>query len=187
MCDDDFEQHILPYTDKARGLYLHGINYNTDILHTLPSDTVQKTAIAFGFHITDFKILDTVKQVKQFGDEMQQTGLYDGREVEGAVVRCKRNGKDFLFKIKNEQYLVYREYREVTKALIQVSDEGHVSIKEDKKARCTYEKTPYYIEWLHQRVVDKPEWFREFKLQKGIIHVRQEFERFWETGKLSKQ
>lgn len=115
---------------------------------------------------------------------MQQTGLYDGREVEGAVVRCKRNGNDFMFKIKNEQYLVYREYREVTKALIEVSEEGVVTIN-SKQARCTYEKTPYYIEWLHKRVIDKPEWFREFKLQKGIIHVRQEFEKFWEAGKLS--
>ncbi|KAI7870509.1 RNA ligase-domain-containing protein [Mucor mucedo] len=184
LCDDEFEQHILPYTGKERGLYLHGINYNTDILHTLPSDLVQKTAIEFGFHVTDYKVFETMKEVKQYGDEMQQTGLYDGREVEGAVVRCKRNGNDFMFKIKNEQYLVYREYREVTKALIEVSDEGLVTIN-SKKARCTYEKTPYYIEWLHKRVIDKPEWFREFKFQKGIIHARQEFEKFWEAGKLS--
>jgi tRNA splicing ligase len=116
---------------------------------------------------------------------MQQTGLYDGREVEGAVVRCKRYGKDFLFKIKNEQYLVYREYREVTNALLKVSNDGQIAIDTTKKAKCTYEKTSYYIEWLHKRVVDKPEWFQEFKLQKGIINVRQEFERFWEVGKLS--
>lgn len=115
---------------------------------------------------------------------MQQTGLYDGREVEGAVVRCKRNGKDFFFKIKNEQYLVYREYREVTKTLLQVNEDGKVSLN-DKPVRTTYEKTPYYIDWLRKRVVDHPEWFQEFKLNKGIISVRQEFEKFWEAGKLS--
>lgn len=117
---------------------------------------------------------------------MQQTGLYDGREVEGAVVRCKRNGKDFFFKIKNEQYLVYREYREVTNALLQVTENGEVSLKDiELKYKPVYEKTPYYVEWLRKRVVDKPEWFREFKCHKGIIRVRQEFEKFWEAGKLS--
>ncbi|GAA5812044.1 hypothetical protein MFLAVUS_005493 [Mucor flavus] len=186
LCDDEFEQHILPYTDKERGLYLHGINYHTAELHTLPSSTVQKTAAVFGFHITEFKVFDTIKQVKQFSDEMQQTGLYDGREVEGAVVRCKRNEKDFFFKVKNEQYLVYREYREVTKALLKVDEEGNVSLKETNEGiRMTYEKTPYYIDWLRKRAISKPEWFREFKSNKGIIHVRQEFEKFWDAGKLS--
>ncbi|KAI8058714.1 RNA ligase-domain-containing protein [Thamnidium elegans] len=186
LCDDEFEQHILPYTGKARGLYLHGINYHTAELHTLPSSVVQKTAAVFGFHITEFKVFDTIKQVKQFSDEMQQTGLYDGREIEGAVVRCKRNGKDFFFKIKNEQYLVYREYREVTKALLKVDEDGNISLKETNEGiRMTYEKTPYYIDWLRKRAISNPEWFREFKSNKGIILVRQEFEKFWETGKLS--
>lgn len=136
--------------------------------------------------MTDFKVFDTIKEVKQFGDEMQQTSLYDGREVEGAVVRCKRNGKDFFFKIKNEQYLMYREYREVTKAILHVNEDGEFKIVEPKTGvRWTYEKTPFYIEWLRKRVVDKPEWFKEYKLQKGIIHVRQEFEKYWEVGKLS--
>jgi tRNA splicing ligase len=136
--------------------------------------------------VTEFKVYDNIKEVKQFGDEMQQTGLYDGREVEGAVVRCKRYGKDFFFKVKNEQYLMYREYREVTKAILQVNGNGVFKIEEPKTGvRWTYEKTPFYIKWLRKRVVDRPEWFKEYKLQKGIIHVRQEFEKYWEAGKLS--
>lgn len=115
---------------------------------------------------------------------MQKTGLYDNREIEGAVVRCKRNGMDFMFKIKNEQYLTYREYREVTKALLEC-DEGSVRIIEPKRElRMQYKTTPLYVEWLRKRVVDKPEWFLEYKLQKGIIHVRQEFEKYCEANSL---
>lgn len=185
LCDDDFEQHVLPYTDKSRGLYLHGINYNTVELYTLPSSTVQNVAKTFGFHVTEYKQLETIKEVKQFGDEMQQTGLYDDREVEGAVVRCKRHGKDFFFKIKNQQYLMYREFREVTKAILQVNEDGTLEANPKKEVRCTFEKTHWYILWLRKRIVDKPEWFKEYKMNKGIIFVRLEFEKYWEIGDLS--
>ncbi|KAF1796242.1 RNA ligase-domain-containing protein [Mucor lusitanicus] len=184
LCDDEFEQHILPYVDKDRGLYLHGINYNTSELYTLPVAIVEQTAKEFGFHATDFTVLDTADQVKAFGHTMQQTGNYNDREVEGAVVRCKRHGMDFMFKIKNEQYLLYREYREFTNAMLDVKD-GAVSIHEPKKDwKCKYEKTRFYIDWLRKRVVDHPEWFLEFKANKGIIHVRQEFEKYWDSGRL---
>jgi tRNA splicing ligase len=116
---------------------------------------------------------------------MQQTGLYDNREIEGAVVRCKRNGKDFFFKIKNRQYLMYREYREVTKAALQISQDEVITFQPKKELRITFEKTSWYIPWLRKRVVDKPEWFKYYKLNKGIIFVRQEFEKFWEIGDLS--
>jgi tRNA splicing ligase len=182
LCDDEFEQHILPYTDKDRGLYLHGINYNTPELYTLPASIVEQTAKEFGFHLTDFTVFDTVNQVKEFGNEMQQTGIYNNREVEGAVVRCKRNGMDFMFKIKNEQYLMYREYREITNAILECKDDTVSIIEPKRELKWKYEKTPFYIEWLRKRVLDKPEWFREYKSNKGIIHVRQEFERYWEIG-----
>lgn len=175
----------MPYTDKSRGLYLHGINYNTVELYTLPSSTVQQVAKTFGFHVTEYKLFETLKEVKQFGDEMQLTGLYDDREVEGAVVRCKRNGKDFFFKIKNKQYMMYREFREVTNAILQVKEDGTLEAKPKKDVRITFEKTHWYILWLHKRIVDKPEWFKEFKMHRGIIFVRIEFEKYWETGNLS--
>ncbi|KAI8072146.1 RNA ligase-domain-containing protein [Gilbertella persicaria] len=182
LCDDEFEEHILPYTEKDRGLYLHGVNYNTIQLYTLPSSTVQQLAQDFGFHKTDFKLFDTVGQVREFGEEMQQTGLFDGREVEGAVVRCKRKGADFMFKLKNEQYLIYREYREVTKALIE-NHQGIIRfVKPEKELKITYEKTRHYIDWLRKRIIDHPEWFQDYKMQKGIIEVRQKFEKYWEAG-----
>ncbi|KAG1465987.1 hypothetical protein G6F46_005332 [Rhizopus delemar] len=183
LCDDEFEQHILPYTGKLRGLYLHGINYNTSTLQTLPSATVQRVALAFGFHTTSFETFSSIKEVKQFAEEMQRTGYLNGREIEGVVVRCKRDGNDFMFKIKNEQYLQYREYREITKSLLHIHSDGTVSIDPTKQAKYRYEKTKFYIDWLKEKVKEHPEWFKEYKAEKGIIQTRQEFEEYWkETG-----
>ncbi|KAI9486797.1 MAG: RNA ligase-domain-containing protein [Benjaminiella poitrasii] len=186
LCDDEFEQHILPYTGRDRGLYLHGITYNMTELYTLPSSTVQQVANEFGFHTTEYETLETMQEVREFGEQMQQTGFYKDKEVEGIVIRCKRNGKDFMFKMKNDRYLLFREYRTVTSRLLEI-DGDNVRIKQDKDLKITYEKTKYYIEWLRKRVVDKPEWFKEYKKQKGIIHVREEFEKYWETGVLQEQ
>ncbi|KAG1443690.1 hypothetical protein G6F56_010580 [Rhizopus delemar] len=183
LCDDDFEQHILPYTGKFRGLYLHGINYNTTTLYTLPSAIVQRVALAFGLHITGFKTLDSIKEVKKFGEEMQLTGCFDGREIEGIVVRCKRDGNDFMFKIKNEQYMQYREYREVTKAVLKSDSNQTISFDSEKIVKYKYPKTQFYIDWLKIMINENPEWFTKYKEEKGIIFTRQQFEKYWqETG-----
>ncbi|CAO3677203.1 unnamed protein product [Rhizopus stolonifer] len=178
LCDDNFEEHVLSYTGKSCGLYLHGINYNTSTLHTLPSAMVQQVALEFGFHVTKFEVLNSIQAVRTFAEDMQRTGCYDGREIEGVVVRCKRGELDFMFKIKNELYLQYREYREVTNSLLQVDSTGSISIHPTKEAKCRYEKTKYYIEWLVRKVKENPEWFEEYKSAKGIVYTRQEFEKY---------
>ncbi|KAI8379621.1 RNA ligase-domain-containing protein [Radiomyces spectabilis] len=149
LCDDDFEQHILPYTKNERGLYLHGINYNTSKLHTLPSDTVRSVAKELGVHPIDYEVLPNLEAVKTLSDTVQKSGLYRNREVEGLVVK-----------------------------------DGVVSTR-DRPLRCHYEKTNYYVAWLQERVKDHPEWFIEFKQNKGIIDVRRRFEQFWEQGNLT--
>ncbi|KAI9276062.1 RNA ligase-domain-containing protein [Sporodiniella umbellata] len=183
LCDDDFQQHILPYTGKLRGLYLHGINYNTATLKTLPSATVQQVANALGMHRTEYKTYQTIQEVKKFGQTMQLTGCYDGREIEGVVVRCKKAGNDFMFKIKNEQYLQYREYREMTKAVLQVTKDGNLSLNLEKKIKTKYPKTEFYLDWLNAMIEKHPEWFVDYKSEKGIIFTREQFEKYWkETG-----
>ncbi|KAI8147096.1 RNA ligase-domain-containing protein [Fennellomyces sp. T-0311] len=184
LCDDQFEEHILAYSEKESGLYLHGINYNTTTLHTLPSATVQQVAKHFGFHPTEMLLVDSIDGVRRIADEIEQTGQFQDRPMEGVVVRCKRLGQDFFFKIKNDHYLLFREYREITKRLLNVTD-GEVELKQDAKVRCTYEKSIYYTSWVKERIVDHPEWFVDYKKNKGIIHVREQFERFWETAELS--
>ncbi|KAI9243327.1 RNA ligase-domain-containing protein [Phascolomyces articulosus] len=185
LCDDQFEEHILPYSEKESGLYLHGINHNTTTLHTLPSKTVQEVAKYFGFHVIEYLEMETMEQVRELSDEIEETGEFQGRPIEGVVIRCKckGNGKDFFFKIKNDHYLIFREYREITKALLDIKDD-RVELKKDAKPRCTYEKSIYYVSWVKERILDHPEWFVNYKKNKGIIDVREKFERFWETADL---
>lgn len=133
-----------------------------------------------------FDTFDTAEQLKEFEDTMKKTGTYRGKEVEGVVIRCKRKGKDFMFKIKNEKYLMFREYREITNAVLQFEKEIPVVKEEKAFKKIRYEKTRFYLDWIKKRVVDHPEWFTGYKENKGIIHVRQEFEAYWEQGELDK-
>lgn len=183
MCDDAFEEHVLAYEPKESGLYLHGINYNTGVLHTLPIETVRCVATYFGFHPIDYVKLDTLQQVRTLAEETRESGEYRGRLIEGIVVRCKRKNTDFFFKIKNDKYLLYREWREATKALIDAKD-GAVKLKPNVQPKVFYEKSKYYVLWLRERLKDHPEWFKDYKQNKGIIDVRRRFEEFYENGDL---
>ncbi|KAL0077840.1 RNA ligase-domain-containing protein [Phycomyces blakesleeanus] len=176
LCDDDFEEHILEYPPHKRGLYLHGANYNTAQLHTLPSQLVHQIATTFGLWPVSFTTLDTIAQVKELASKVQLTGKMDGREVEGIVVRCQRQDQDFLFKVKSEPYLVFRDYREVTKSVLE---------NPDAAPKYTYPKAYYYWRWIQHRLKDHPEWFEKYTLSKGIIDVRQKFEAYWEKGDLT--
>ncbi|CAO3648332.1 unnamed protein product [Cunninghamella echinulata] len=227
LCDDSFEEHVVPYSEKESGLYLHGINYNTTSFHTLPMDIVHRVAQQYGFRIIDSITLHDFHQVETLANQVKlnTTGMLDWmvgaqhhdnssynneqqtetttatttegqRESEGIVIRCKRKNKkndgdidDFLFKVKNDTYLLYRDYREVTKALIHVQggDNGDkntvVMVKPNlKPIRYSYEKTLYYIHWLMLRIKDHPEWFIEYQHNKGIVAVRQAFEKDWDNG-----
>ncbi|KAG0167995.1 hypothetical protein DFQ28_009019 [Apophysomyces sp. BC1034] len=183
LCDDDFEEHVLAYTEPERGLYLHGINHNTSMLQTLPSDAVQCVARHFGLLPTYYLTLPDLKSVKDLADEVQKTNCFGGREVEGIVVRCKRNDKDFFFKVKNQQYLLYREYREVTRAMLMRNNLQQVVFRQDKKMpRIRYEETKGYVEWLRERIHDTPEWFDNYLGSKGIIRLRLEYGNYRAKG-----
>ena len=177
----------MAYNEKESGLYLHGINYNTAVLNTLPSKTVQQVANYFGFHPIDYLELDTMEQVRQLSDQIEESGEFQGRPIEGVVIRCKQEDeKEFLFKIKNDHYLLFREYREITKVLLDNNKkDGSIELKRDVKPRCGYEKSIYYVSWVKERILDHPEWFVNYKNNKGIIDVREKFEQFWETADLS--
>ncbi|CAO3598338.1 unnamed protein product [Absidia cylindrospora] len=201
LCDDDFEEHVVPYRTD-RGLYLHGINYNTTTLRTWPIQQVQQVAAQFGFRTVATTSIPDFPSVRRLATAIQQntTGILtwmdeqEERESEGIVIRCRRRQKDqdFFFKAKNDTYLVYREYREVTKALVEVAvtedDRPRVTFNDGgasgKKPKIRYEKTLYYVPWLRARVLDHPEWFYQYASNKGVVAVRQAFEKDWHDGKL---
>ncbi|KAI9031679.1 RNA ligase-domain-containing protein [Phycomyces nitens] len=171
LCDDAFEEHVLEYEPSNRGLYLHGINYNTMEYHTIPIDTVRQVAIAFGLFPPEYVQLPNIQSVKDMCQEMQDTHRFLDRQVEGVVVRCKKGGKDFQLKIKDEEYLQFREYREVTTFTLMSQDK-----KKGRTLWKRYEKTSDYIEWLENMIQEDPERFKDYQKKKGIIAIRKEFE-----------
>lgn len=139
MCDDSFEEHILEYPIEKSGLYLHGLNHNTVDFQTLPSNKVQEFAKEWGLRQTEYVTFNTHQEVMDFADEVRNAGEYDNRAVEGFVVRSKVKGDGtHFFKIKyDEPYLMYREWREITKRLwgIHVKEATEAAKIEAKRTR----------------------------------------------------
>lgn len=173
LCDDDFEEHILAYGKEEAGLYLHGININLPEFMTYSGPQVQAFAEDWGFKKTQFLTIDTIEQTKSFLEEVAETGHYAGRDIEGFVIRCKareKEGKpytDWFFKYKFEEpYLMYRQWRECTKALISGKPpryRKHVAITEE------------YLLYARKRLAESSSLAKQYALNHGIIQLRNDF------------
>ncbi|KAF9437086.1 hypothetical protein BGZ76_002052 [Entomortierella beljakovae] len=188
LCDDEFEEHVLRYTGDRAGLYLHGLNKNTAEFQTLPSEAVQNAAREWGMRETDYLTFKTHKEVTDFADEVRNTCEYDNRAVEGFVIRCKQkqNGKTFFYKIKyDEPYLMYREWREVTKHLWSLEHKKMLKkiaqSTQPKKLRMKYPLTKLYVEFVTDLMKKEPELFVNYNKNQGIIAVRDMFLKDWES------
>lgn len=174
LCDDSFEEHILAYGPDKAGLYLHGMNLNLPEFMTYPSPVVQKFAEDWGFVKTGLIVIDTIDEVKAFLEEVAESGAHDGRDVEGFVIRCKMSYKpdtqsfqDWFFKYKFEEpYLMYRQWRECTKALI-----AGKPPKYKKHAKITEE----YLLYARQRLQNDRELAKRYNQNHGIIALRNDF------------
>ena len=173
LCDDDFEEHILAYEGENAGLYLHGININLPEFMTYPGHQVQAFAEEWGFKKTDFLVLDDIQTTKTFLDQVAETGSYNGRDVEGFVIRCKSQENasgplvDWFFKYKFEEpYLMYRQWRECTKALISGKPprfKKHVKITEE------------YLLFARRKLAENRGMGKEYAANHGIIKLRDDF------------
>ncbi|QYT05302.1 tRNA ligase [Trichoderma simmonsii] len=174
LCDDSFEEHILAYENDKAGLYLHGINLNVPEFATYPSNLVQEFADRWGFIKTDLLVMEDVNEVKTFLEDVAKTGSYSGRDVEGFVIRCKmsRNHtalpyQDWFFKFKFEEpYLMYRQWRECTKAMIsgkQPKFKKHIKITEE------------YLTYAKKQLVANPNLSKLYNQNHGIIKLRDDF------------
>lgn len=174
LCDDAFEEHILAYGPEEAGLYLHGVNLNVPEFTTYPSTAVQQFAEDWGFRKTNYIVYEDVNKVKEFLEGAATTGAYDGRDVEGFVIRCRMSGNpenlpfsDWFFKFKFEEpYLMYRQWRECTKALIMNKSprfKKHVAITEE------------YLLYAKKRLAANPALAKLYNQNHGIIALRNEF------------
>lgn len=177
LCDDSFEEHVLAYGPDKAGLYLHGLNFNLPEFATYPSTAVQEFADAWAFRQTNFITMNDIQEVKTFLEDAASTGAYDGRDIEGFVIRCKRSPSpglvpyhDWFFKFKFEEpYLMYRQWRECTKALISGREPRY-----SKHSRITEE----YLHYTKQRLISDPSMAKLYTQNHGIIALRDEFLQF---------
>ncbi|PHH77804.1 hypothetical protein CDD80_185 [Ophiocordyceps camponoti-rufipedis] len=177
LCDDSFEEHILAYSPEDAGLYLHGVNKNEPIFGTYPSSEVQSFADQWGFRKIGVITMSDVHSVRTFLEEAAKTGSYQGRAVEGFVIRCKMSKhpetlpyQDWFFKYKfDEPYLMYRQWREVTKQIIAGKDPVY------KKNKLI---TGQYIKYARSRLAADPKLGEKFVLNHGIIALRDDFLKF---------
>lgn len=173
LCDDSFEEHVLAYDRKSAGLYLHGINLNLPGFATYPGRLVHAFADDWGFKKAEYLIKEDIGIVQKFLEECAETGSWNGRDTEGFVVRCQKQAQDgealedWFFKYKFEEpYLMYRQWREVTKAVIngkQPKYKKHKQITEE------------YLNYARRQLHMDPGLGKAFNANHGIIAMRDGF------------
>ncbi|KAJ7493776.1 RNA ligase [Mycena latifolia] len=202
LCDDSFEEHVLGYAPEVTGLHLHGLNESTKTFHTLPQAAVDAFATEWGFIRTASVVLPSIAEVRAFTDAVGESGAWNGEPVEGFVVRTHvastpgkapyAPGSTFFFKVKfDEPYMMYRDWREVTKSLLRLYEQARtgkgkggttgMSAKALPKGKMRRAETRVYVHWVMGEIRRDPEAFEEYGKNKGIIATRERFLAFLAT------
>ena len=172
LCDDEFEEHVLEYPPDMAGLYLHGINLNLPEFATYSGPEVHQFADTMGFKKAQYVVIQTLDETKLFLDKCAETGSWHGRDTEGFVVRCKLRGSgqskdDWFFKYKfDEPYLMYRQWREATKAVI---------AGRPPKYRKHKKITEEYLLFARKQLARNSQLGKEYNQNHGIIKMRDNF------------
>lgn len=175
LCDDNFEEHILRYPKEVAGLYLHGINMNTRKFHTYPIDKVAEFADEWGFRKVEYTIFEEFADLWNFLENMKVHGCFQGRELEGFVVRSVQDNEDRFFKYKFEEpYFLYRLLREVTVKLI---DKHRPESIEQIMNNVTKHKiiANDYLHFAKEEFARNPELVDLYRESIGIIGMREKY------------
>ncbi|KAG7092787.1 hypothetical protein E1B28_009109 [Marasmius oreades] len=193
LCDDSFEEHVLAYTPERTGLHLHGLNTCTKEFATLPQSTVDDFADEWGLIKTKSIKLNSISEIQEFTAEVSKTQHWEGEAVEGFVVRTHVTqppdggggsarsdaspyapGSSFFFKIKfDEPYMMYRDWREVTKMLLR--QKGPLSEQSLPRNKMKRPETQKYVKWVIGEIKRDRKQFDEYAKGKGIIATRERF------------
>ena len=200
LCDDSFEEHVLPIANDKTGLHLHGINYSQPGFATMPPDFVQQFAKQWGFIETDYITLNSIDEVHKFTDECAKTGSWNGDAIEGFVVRttvapgqsqkqaanedARRSsppypdGSALFFKVKfDEPYMMYRDFREITKQLLSARGASSKALQNKLRRK----ETRVYRDWVEAEIRRDRKQFDGFTNNHGIIATRNRFFEWLET------
>jgi tRNA ligase len=171
---------------------LHGLNESTKAFRTLPQAEVDAFAAEWGFIQTASMVLPSLAEVRSFTDACGESGSWNGEAVEGFVVRTHvastpgkapyPPGSTFFFKVKfDEPYMMYRDWREVTKTLLRLHEQGRsgkgdgMSEKAVHKGKMRRAETRVYVRWVMGEIARDPTEFDEYGKNKGIIATRERF------------
>jgi tRNA ligase len=202
LCDDGFEEHVLPYSADKTGLHLHGLNECSKDFKTQPTAVVDKFAREWGFIVTASYQLPSISKVKAFTEEIGRNGTWNGEALEGFVVRTTVGlpptkgsasadaspyspGSSFFFKIKfDEPYMMYRDWREITKSLLSKGESAKLP-----KNKMERPETKTYVAWVKGDIKRNPSLFEGYSKGHGIIATRERFLEWLETdeGKRGKK
>ncbi|OWZ44630.1 tRNA ligase [Cryptococcus neoformans] len=193
LCDDSFEEHVIATPEHWTGLHLHGLNSNTPHFSTSSPSDVAAFAKEFGFIQTKYIQLESLEQVRSFTADLAQSGTWEGEMIEGFVVRCTvKSGQDgmsqgappyhanspFFFKVKFEEpYLLYRQFREITRVMLPLLENTDSQKREEiwKKVRSRAKRpeVKVYSTWVGEMMKKEPELFEDYN--RGVIRVRERF------------
>jgi tRNA ligase len=156
---------------------------------------VTSLAEEFGFIPTKYVECETLEQVQSFTQEIATSGSWEGDMIEGFVVRSTvkdkkgeelegkppyRPGSPFFFKVKfDEPYLLYRQWREVTRVMLPLLNPGlqpkdiadvwkKVRAKTTKRAEIAL-----YADWVSATIKEDPSLFDDY--DRGVVRVRDKF------------
>ncbi|EGG01435.1 uncharacterized protein MELLADRAFT_117814 [Melampsora larici-populina 98AG31] len=212
LTDDTFEEHVLPTPDDEIGLNLHGLNLNHPLLYTYSPEHVAHFAKRWGFHPTPWKTVETVEDVKRECSSIEQNG-WPGRDgfIEGVVVRgfladddpgdSEKPYQQLFWKVKFEEpYLMYREWRELTRRMLsefkklkqtQLSELQITRADDNQRPTCDTDEilrllkinvkkiqnpeSKLYVHWMVGELLYQDDRFEEWKLNQGIVSTRERF------------
>lgn len=133
---------------------------------------------------TSYSTFPAVPAVKTYCDTVQQDGGIEGPDgkispVEGFVVRGHKKGgspgEAFFWKVKyDEPYLMYREWRELTRKLLKDLDGVNLNKIKSEESRL-------YVWWVRREIENDREKFAPWEHGKGIIKTREEFLKWAKT------
>lgn len=114
LCDDSFEENVLANSES--GLFVHGLNFNTPKLHTVPSPQVVIFAKQFGFGMPKTRRFPEPRCLDIFLTATGHHGCENGTPIEGFVVR----GEDDSFQVvlMKSPYPIFHQFRQMTRVLI---------------------------------------------------------------------
>ena len=90
LCNDSFEEYVLPYFADKTGLHLHGINDCSGHFCIQPPAILDTFAREWGFIPAPSLELPSVHQGKSFTEEVRRIEKWNSEVLEGFVVRPSR-------------------------------------------------------------------------------------------------